>query len=119
VSALPAWADNEAGHEIIAAILRERPECRITRGAWIEGGGNRRYIGKTAAALRRLHHETAERLFEEADEAFARGVPWAEAGAEANACLAMSADKLIEQLLANAIEPARHVLTDRVVRRAA
>lgn len=99
MSALPAWADTPEGRELVAAILRERPDFRITRGRWIEGGGARRYIGKTASALRRLHDETADRLFAEAEAAFKDGVPWEQAGAAANACLAMPADALIEGVL--------------------
>lgn len=113
-AALPAWADMPEGRELVAAILREQPSYYFTRGLWIEGGGARRYEGPTAGKLRRLHDATACRLFAEADEAFERGVPWNEAAAEVNACLAASPDKLIEQLLHEPLVEVEHLGPGRI-----
>ena len=118
MSALPAWAKVPEAAPLIAAILREQPSYHFTQDGWLEGGGQRRYQGPTAGKLRRLHNETKDRLFDEAHVAFEAGTPWAEAVAEFNACALATPDKLIERLLQGPIEPARHVLTNRVVRAA-
>ena len=96
---LPAWAQNETARDLIAQIQRDPPTYRITPGLWIEGGGARRYEGEAAIKLRRLWNAAGERLFKVAEAEYARGVPWNVAAADANACLGMSADKLIEQMV--------------------
>lgn len=115
-TALPAWADTPEGRDLVAAIEHERPSYRTTRGTWIEGGGNVRYQGRTAARLRKLY-----------DAAFDVQMDAYSAGKSREAVLAdlgMSADQLISSILGEhpvadwPIAPARHVLTDRIVRAA-
>lgn len=155
MSALRAWVDTPEGRAIVAEIIAEQPTYSFRSGRLpaLYGGyptaPERRYEGKAAGKLRRLWNATADKVFAEADAAFARGVPWEEAGAAQIAMLASQPDTLIAQLLEpepdfddgptecadcgeqlvngkcevgcepkrlTAIEPARHVLTDRVVK---
>lgn len=118
MSGLPAWARTAEAQTIIAAIIAEQPSYHFTSGLWIEGGGVRRYQGATAGKLRRLWNRERDRLFDVATRDHAEGKPWDEAAAEFNVCVLATPDALIERLLQGAIEPARHVLTNRVVRAA-
>lgn len=103
MTALPSWADTPEGRALADRIRREQPDFRITRGGWLEGGGQRRYRGRAAGQLRRLRSDLADKLCVEADAAFRRGEPWESAGAEFNALLASeTADELIARLCPDA-----------------
>jgi hypothetical protein len=57
MTALPTWATSPEARALIAQTIASRPTFSITRGQWIEGGGQRRYIGRPSARLRRLHRD--------------------------------------------------------------
>lgn len=148
MSGLPKWCDTPEARRLLDAVLAERPSYRVTQGAWIEGGGNVRYLGKNAGALRRYHNALLQDALRRDDADYystgAMGTRFSELMEEAP-------DRLIARLLSrepidfddgpkdcpkcgtdledgkcgvgcdpsDTLEPARHVLTDRVTRRAA
>lgn len=67
---LPRWADVPAATPLLASILRDPPETRITRGTWIEGGGQvvyRTYHRPDVAALKRLFGDWWEANYDKPD----------------------------------------------------
>jgi hypothetical protein len=95
---LPPYANTPIGRELIAAIIRERPEYRITRGAWIEGGGTRSYAGKLAGRLRQLHKEWVEREYDALNRRFAVTHRW-DADEAARILGTENGNQLIERVL--------------------
>ena len=55
---LPSWADNKAGHALIAAIAAEQPDTRVEWGSEYRASWERieQYRGKSAKALRDLYN---------------------------------------------------------------
>lgn len=82
MNALPSWADNVEGRALLASIVANPPEHRITLGLWIEGGGRKVYRAwqrPDVAALKRMfkawweeNYATADALPENADELIER-----------------------------------------------
>lgn len=107
---LPAWCRSGEGRKLLDAVLDERPHYRVTKGGWLEGGGQRRYQGKAAAALRRYHAGLLDEALRRDDNDFHHTGTMGQRFAELNE---EAPDKLIGRLL---IEPARHVLTNRALR---
>lgn len=95
---LPPYATTAEGRALIAQVIAERPDYRITSGAWIEGGGHRRYYGHTAKAIRRLYKAWFEREDAELVARFADTGVWDQPAAnEVYRC--EDGDELIERVL--------------------
>ena len=100
VLSLPPWCQNDEGRALCEAIIDEQPDFFVRSGQWIEGGGVRRYKGKNAGALRKLHRERHLELDQDATELFIEGLPWDIAAHDLHAFLAAEEpDALIERLV--------------------
>lgn len=94
MSDLPAWSQSAIARALIAEIIAERPVYGLSRGAWIEGGGQRVYRGKLAGQLRRIQREWLEREYAIRDAQFAATGQWDGEGLDIE-----SADELIARIL--------------------
>jgi len=54
VNALPAWADNDEARELLASILRNPPETRISRSDWGATTVYRAWKRPDVGALKRM-----------------------------------------------------------------
>lgn len=68
---LPSWCDNPIGRALVEQIIGERPSFRLSRGQWIEGGGQKSYPGEAAGQLRRMHKDFVEREYAALNRQFA------------------------------------------------
>lgn len=109
---LPAWASRD----LIEQIVANPPAYSITKGGWIEGGGQRRYHGTLAARLRKLRTDYLEDRYAVADALFRSGIPWEEAARELTEEAHETADELIYRLVT---EPLTEVHGDPFLRSAA
>jgi hypothetical protein len=97
---LPSWANNPEGRALVARILDEQPDYRITPGQWIDGGQQREYRGKAVSGLRRLFNAELERLGNLETKAWLAGKPWEQFNIEVNELLAQERpDALVQRLL--------------------
>lgn len=98
---LPAWAATPEARALIGQAIANPPQRTITRGAWIEGGGNVRFHGGVTGKLRRLYSDWLDREFAALDAVYAVKGFWDQAASDA-LCRVEDADQLIERLLAEA-----------------
>lgn len=111
VTRLPEWADNAGGRALVSAIIEERPGYRDRHRLPSIYGGHiepmpPRYIGKTAARLRKLHDRWLDRQLAALDAQFAVSGHW-DADASHALFAAETGDQLIERVLRETDESER------------